>query len=118
MYAVNVADIFNFHYLTENQGVPTDVELASLSSKLGSEWQKLGTFLGLAYHTLQSINCDIHATEDKIRYMLFTWQQSLSQQDDGYGILAKALVQCRRRDLAETVKGKFQADFLVLVHAL
>ncbi|XP_022104293.1 caspase-8-like isoform X2 [Acanthaster planci] len=87
----------------ENQGSLPDDELVQLSSHLASEWRKLGSFLGLGHHTLQAIDLDQHSTEGKAAEVLFKWRHTLSNKEDAYGILSKALKMCDRLDLAEVV---------------
>ncbi|XP_038048731.1 caspase-8-like isoform X2 [Patiria miniata] len=100
--AGNIQMVQNVHQF-ESQGNLPDIELVQLSSRLVSEWRKLGTYLGLGHHVLEAIDHDNRGTEDKAREMLFTWRHNLSHREDAYGILSKALKLCYRMDLAEAV---------------
>ena len=84
---------------------PSDQVLRELSEHIATEWQEMGTFLGLDSNTITRISKDFPYSEEKAFNMLMTWRRMLDHNTDGTAILAAILKTVGRPDLSERLKG-------------
>ncbi|XP_038062694.1 uncharacterized protein LOC119733183 isoform X2 [Patiria miniata] len=80
----------------------SDLDLRMISNKLGSEWRKLATHLGLRPATIDRIVMDNPGqTENQIFSMLVKWRRQQSTSTDQRDVLCTALMEISRRDIVE-----------------
>ncbi|XP_038062351.1 uncharacterized protein LOC119732820 [Patiria miniata] len=80
----------------------TEPVLRKISEKLGSEWQKLATHLGLSAAEIERIMMDDPGqTENQIFNMLVKWMRQQSTSTDQRDVLCTALMEIGRRDIVE-----------------
>ena len=97
-----------------------DVELRRLSENLGSEWQKLATYLGFNRAKIQQyeIESERRGMENSIFDMLVSWRERQPKGTNFRAAMKSLLVKCDRVDLAETILsrtyvGKLCAEYSV-----
>ena len=99
---------------------PEEPELRyHVAAKLGLNWRKVCTYLGLPLHQLDQADAAHPQLEDKAMQALVTW---LRGQEDpkaphSWETLAKALRWARRNDLASEVERGIKNGTLALVAA-
>ncbi|XP_038062670.1 uncharacterized protein LOC119733164 [Patiria miniata] len=82
----------------------TDPVLRKISERLGSEWQKLATHLGLSAAEIDRIVMDDPGqTENQIFNMLVKWRCQQSTSADQRDVLCTALMEIGRRDIVENL---------------
>ncbi|XP_038062560.1 uncharacterized protein LOC119733052 [Patiria miniata] len=80
----------------------TEPVLRKISERLGSEWRKLATHLGLSAAEINHIMMDDPGqTENQIFNMLVKWRRQQSTSTDQRDVLCTALMQIGRRDIVE-----------------
>ncbi|XP_038062334.1 uncharacterized protein LOC119732802 [Patiria miniata] len=85
----------------------SDLDLRMISNKLGSEWRKLATHLGLRAATIDRIVMDDPGqTEYQIFIMLVKWWRQQSTSTDQRDELCTALMKICRMDIAEDLIGR------------
>ena len=83
-----------------------DVELRRLSDHLGSEWQKLATFLGFTRAKIQQFELSRvggQGVENTIFDMLVTWREQQPSKTNFRKLIKSALGRCGRVDLADSI---------------
>ncbi|XP_038062688.1 uncharacterized protein LOC119733180 isoform X2 [Patiria miniata] len=85
----------------------TELVLRKISERLGAEWRKLATYLGLSAAEIDRIVLDDSAgqTESQIFNMLVSWSRQQSTSTDQREVLYTALIEIGRRDIAEDLLG-------------
>ncbi|XP_038062388.1 uncharacterized protein LOC119732858 [Patiria miniata] len=80
----------------------SDPDLRMISERLGSEWRKLATHLGLRAAEIDRIVMDDPGqTENQIISMLVKWRHQQSTSTDQRDVLCTALMEIGRRDIVE-----------------
>ncbi|XP_038062700.1 uncharacterized protein LOC119733187 isoform X2 [Patiria miniata] len=80
----------------------TEPVLRKISERLGSEWRKLATHLGLSAAEIEHIVMDDPGqTENQIFNMLVKWRRQQSTSTDQRDVLCTALMEIGRRDIVE-----------------
>ncbi|XP_072047934.1 baculoviral IAP repeat-containing protein 1e-like isoform X2 [Amphiura filiformis] len=75
-------------------------EFHDLSVRIGSEWEKLATFLGLSPNMVNKIKLTNTVDEDCVFAVLVQWQQQMYKNTNIVKTLVKALENSGRKDLA------------------
>ncbi|XP_038062489.1 chromatin modification-related protein eaf-1-like [Patiria miniata] len=89
----------------------TDPVLRKISERLGSEWRKLATHLGLSAAEIERIVMDNPGqTENQIFNMLVKWRCQQSTSVDQRDVLCTALMEIGRRDIVENLLGRYQNE--------
>ncbi len=84
----------------------SDIVLRRLSSNLGSEWEKLASFLGFNKPKVEQfmMEATIRGVENAIFTMLVAWREDQPVQTTDYRKeLKTALEKCGRCDLADLI---------------
>ncbi|XP_070564815.1 death domain-containing protein CRADD-like [Ptychodera flava] len=82
-----------------------DSSLRDLAQGIGSEFETLGTYLGISHVNIQKIKGDNpYNTENQIYNMLIKWRNTCPSSEDKVDRLASALKKSGRTDLAETLR--------------
>ncbi|XP_038062487.1 uncharacterized protein LOC119732977 [Patiria miniata] len=80
----------------------TEPVLRKISERLGSEWRKLATQLGLSAAEIERIVMDDPGqTENQIFNMLVKWRRQQSTSTDQRDVLCTALMEIGKRDIVE-----------------
>ncbi|XP_022109547.1 RGS domain-containing serine/threonine-protein kinase A-like isoform X2 [Acanthaster planci] len=82
--------------------VLSDKTLRKISERLGSDWQKLASFLGFTAPEISNFKTDSQGqTEIQIFNMLVKWRQRQSSRSDQSRTLGKELQEIRRLDIIQ-----------------
>lgn len=107
-----------FHIDLMKTAIPTEEQLAILSSHIGFSWEKLALLLHINSARIQQIKMDNPSSSEMcILRMLILWRrEALSMQEhDRVETLTQALIKCELRNLAEKVaRWKVEGQPLVL----
>lgn len=90
-------------YSESNGAIPNDV-IHNIAEDISTDWKHLGRKLELSPGLLDGIDHDFRQVKEKTLQMLSRWKER--KGDDATGqILADALVNIHRRDVAEDLQG-------------
>ena len=84
-----------------------ETEFLIIASKIGDEWQKFATFLGLKGNEIYRIKIDCQNEEDRVFNVMVKWQQKMARNTNMVKTLAKALEDSGRVDLKEEILDKY-----------
>ncbi|XP_072022456.1 uncharacterized protein, partial [Amphiura filiformis] len=79
-------------------------QLRDLSEKIGAEWEKVATFLGLSPMDVYKIKFSYIVAGDRVFEALVQWKRGMTKNTNMVKTLAKALEDSGRRDLAEEIR--------------
>ena len=87
----------------------TEEFLRRLSSNLGTDWEKLATFLDISYATVGKLKRDHTGTEEQIFQMLLTFKKNSNKNQHGLvDQLETALSDIGRVDLACNIRRELE----------
>ena len=85
----------------------SDTVLRALSTKLGSEWEPLATYLESTREEIHRTKVNYSTVGNQIFNLLVTWRQRQPAGKDVKETLATALRNCGRKDLGDLLMGMF-----------
>ncbi len=83
-----------------------ELDLLSLSKKIGYQWEEIGVYLGLHQHTIKSIDSNFRyqCVQEKAFDMLVKWCEYVPKDMDASVLLTRALRACGMHDVARDVE--------------